>query len=170
MPYNPREVPRAMPGRPDLLQQLCSKPASSKWPILSRLFAFGDLASKAEQAEIVVFWKGSGKTLALFDNPHYKKRLLAMGLRPDTAVGCALNFLFEPNAAVKAVFEREFASLSQPQVLRIGIQIRTSSYSDAAFFDKEKAAEELHLSFWDAWFDCAQQIEDEPTDKCCGTC
>ena len=127
----------------------------------AKMFADGDLASKAEQAETVVFWKGSGKTFALFDNPHYKKRLLAMGLRPDTAVGCALNFLFEPNAAVKAVFEREFTSLSQPQVLRIGIQIRTSSYSDAAFFDKEKAAEQLHMSFWDAWFECAQQIEDD---------
>ncbi len=125
----------------------------------AKMFADGDLASKAEQAETVVFWKGSGKTFALFDNPHYKKRLLAMGLRPDTAVGCALNFLFEPNAAVKAVFEREFTSLSSPQLLRIGIQIRTSSYSDAAFFDKEKAAEQLHMSFWDAWFECAQQIE-----------
>lgn len=127
----------------------------------AKMFADGDLASKAEQAETVVFWKGSGKTFALFDNPHYKKRLLAMGLRPDTAVGCALNFLFEPNAAVKAVFEREFTSMSPPQVLRIGIQIRTSSYSDAAFFDKEKAAEQLHMSFWDAWFECAQQIEDD---------
>ena len=125
----------------------------------ARMFVEGDIGTMAESAETVVFWKGSGKTLALFDNPHHKKKLHSMGLRPEVAVGCALHFLFEPNAAVKRLFHSEFQLLAQPQVLKIGVQIRTSSYSDAAFFEKDKASSELDPSFWDSWFECAQQIE-----------
>ena len=126
----------------------------------AKLFAKGDVTSMAEQSDIVVFWKGTGKTFALFDNPYHKKILQLMGLRPETAVGCALDFLFEPNAAVKTLFHREFQLLSQPSLLKIGVQIRTSSYSDAAFFDKDTALQDLNMSFWDPWFDCAHQIQD----------
>ena len=123
-----------------------------------KLFANGDVTSMAEQSDTVVFWKGTGQTFRLFDNPYHRNELQNMGLRPDIAVGCALNFLFEPNTAVKTLFRREIQALSQPSTLKIGVQIRTSSYSDAAFFDKDKAVQDL--SFWDPWFECAQQIED----------
>lgn len=51
-----------------------------------------------------------------------------MGLRPETAFGCAFRFLFEPNNVVQKSPAMEMArKFSPPQmegdVLRIGIQV-----------------------------------------------
>jgi hypothetical protein len=51
-----------------------------------------------------------------------------MGLRPETAFGCAFRFLFEPNNVVEKSAAMEMArKFSPPQmggdVLRIGIQV-----------------------------------------------
>jgi hypothetical protein len=55
-----------------------------------------------------------------------RQRLLDMGLRPDTAFGCAARFLFEPQPAVRELFAEEIDRLSDPAALKIGIQIRTN--------------------------------------------
>lgn len=65
-----------------------------------------------------------GVTLRLFDNPVAKPRLLEMGLRPETAFGCALNFLLQPHPIVREQFAHEFEVLSNPSLLKIGIQVR----------------------------------------------
>ena len=65
-----------------------------------------------------------GKSVSLFSNPAHAPTLYGMGLRPETAFGCALNFLFRPHAAIRQPFERELAMLERPDTLTIGMQIR----------------------------------------------
>ena len=51
-------------------------------------------------------------------------QLFAWGLRPETAVGCALDFLFQPRAEVLDLVRDNFMALSDPQTLKIGIHVR----------------------------------------------
>lgn len=59
----------------------------------------------------------------IFDNPLYKQLLSEMGLRPEAAFRCALNFLFAPSASVKTYFAHEFAVMSS-EAFKVGIQAR----------------------------------------------
>ena len=78
----------------------------------------------------------------LFDNPVYTKELYNLGLRPETAFGCAIDFLFAPSIAVRTYFAHEFRVMSS-SMLKIGIQIRLGDgylkggtdekYADASF-------------------------------------
>lgn len=57
-----------------------------------------------------------------------QQQLADMGLRPETAFGCAFRFLFEPNNVVEKSAAMEMArKFSPPQmggdVLRIGLQV-----------------------------------------------
>lgn len=39
-------------------------------------------------------------SVGLFDNPYYREQMFALGLRPETAYGCAYNFLLYPQPQV----------------------------------------------------------------------
>ena len=41
-------------------------------------------------------------TVGMFENPFYRERLFRMGLRPETAFGCAFDFLLYPKRRVRA--------------------------------------------------------------------
>jgi hypothetical protein len=64
----------------------------------------------------------------LFDNPYHRKQLLDFGLRPDTAFGCIVEFLFRPNTAVLNMTAPLLSMLRQPEILKIGVQIRVGDY------------------------------------------
>ena len=103
-------------------------------------------------AETVFLCSNRGKVVSLFDNPYHKQELYNMGLRPDTIFACGYNFLFEPNDAVKDMFELYMRSLqSAPSALKIGIGIRAGD----AVFNGHKVSE----TFGDAYVGCAMQIE-----------
>lgn len=104
------------------------------------------------QAETVFLSSNRGRILSLFDNPYHSQELYNMGLRPDTIFACGYNFLFEPNAAVKEIFNEYMAPLQNAgSALRIGLGIRAGD----AVFSGHKVAE----GFEDAYIDCALQIE-----------
>jgi hypothetical protein len=92
----------------------------------------------------------AGLTVRLFENPYVRQRLLDMGLFPDTAFGCAMDFLFAPNAEVQAVVARERQRLAEPGALKIGIQIRTN---DSVLEQQPQISD---LAPWEPYFRCAQ--------------
>jgi hypothetical protein len=95
----------------------------------------------------------------IFTNPHHRAQLFTWGLSPETAFGCALNYLFMPNLRLRTRFADEFARLADGAVLKIGIHAR---FGDAVFLgnstDKANAVfDDKHLAHI---FHCAQEIED----------
>jgi hypothetical protein len=86
--------------------------------------------------------------------------LYDMGLRPDTAFGCAFRFLFAPNDAVKEAFGSEFGRLQDTHndVLKIGVNIRLGDWVfGTTSSEKDKSINDL--SFLQGIFDCAHAIE-----------
>lgn len=65
------------------------------------LFRSTDLRTVYPDQSVIFTGSNRGRTYRLFDNPHHRRALASMGLRPETAFGCAFRFLFEPNAFVK---------------------------------------------------------------------
>lgn len=64
------------------------------------LFRDTDLRTVHPEHAVVFTASNRGRTYRLFDNPYHRRALAEMGLRPETAFGCAFRFLFKPNAAV----------------------------------------------------------------------
>ena len=93
----------------------------------------------------------------LFDNPVYTKRFLRMSLRPETAFGCAVNFLFSPTVAVRQYFEHEFRLMSSA-VFKIGIQVRLGDGYLKGGTDVKYAG--ASLQDVKHFFDCAQYLTD----------
>ena len=69
--------------------------------ISDELFLSTDLRTVHPEQSVIFVASNRGRTYRLFDNPHHRRALASMGLRPETAFGCAFRFLFEPNAFVK---------------------------------------------------------------------
>eukprot|EP00611_Tribonema_gayanum_P028478 TRINITY_DN7331_c0_g1_i1.p1 TRINITY_DN7331_c0_g1~~TRINITY_DN7331_c0_g1_i1.p1 ORF type:complete len:446 (+),score=61.44 TRINITY_DN7331_c0_g1_i1:44-1381(+) len=112
-----------------------------------------------EDAETVFITSNRGRVFRLFDNPHHKKQLNRMGLRPDTAFACAFRFLFELNAAVKADFAEETgrSSSTDDSVLKIALQMRTGDkYAFNPEQDQSNAERALKMAA--GFVECAKDI------------
>lgn len=99
-----------------------------------------------------------GKTIRMFENQNHVEQLKAMGLTPETAFGCMVNFLLKPKPDVflPVIAQLETlgaASAVDSKVLKIGIQIRTGDHSMA------QPDRKVDVSEYSAYFDCAAQIE-----------
>ncbi|KAG2483130.1 hypothetical protein HYH03_017976 [Edaphochlamys debaryana] len=66
-----------------------------------------------------------GVSVSLFHNAMHQRQLYALGLRPSTAFGCALNMMFFPKPETFAVVLEEMNQLLL-EPLVIGVQIRTN--------------------------------------------
>jgi hypothetical protein len=64
------------------------------------LFRRTDLRTVYPDHPVIFVTSNRGRTYRLFDSPHHRRALGEMGLRPETAFGCAFRFLFQPNSAV----------------------------------------------------------------------
>jgi hypothetical protein len=95
-----------------------------------------------------------GRIVRLFDNPYHRSQLLRMGLRPETAVKCAFNFLFSPTDGVRTAMSKEFSILQSIDVLKISINIRVGD----SVFDPNNDANTA-LSTFESYFSCASTIE-----------
>ena len=88
------------------------------------IYEKGDLYELGHEVRTVLQTSLRGKTIALFSNPYTASQLYNLGLRPETAFGCALNYLFQPLPDMHKMFEHELAVLQNPAVFTIGLQIR----------------------------------------------
>jgi len=116
-------------------------------------FHHKDLRVLGEGYDTVYVWCNRGETWDLFSNPYLKEMLRAWGMRPETAFGCALNYLLDLPDEVKEHYSDALQALQDREVLKIGVQIRTGD----ATLDKQK---ELNLTDFDSFFQCAQEVED----------
>lgn len=99
-----------------------------------------------------------GRTLALFQNKNYAARLSNMGLTPQNAFSCVLNYLIKP---VEATFdstltnkeEYKIITSTSQSLLKIVIQIRTGDET-IAHPDRH-----VNVTWYNSFFDCAKQIE-----------
>jgi len=76
-----------------------------------------------------------------------------MGLHPSLAFACAIDFLFRIRPQTLEPYTAELATLSDPDTLKIGIQIRVG---DKVFTTGEDSST---VEVYRAFFDCAAQIE-----------
>ena len=101
-----------------------------------------------------------GRTVRMFENPHYGKKLRDLGLTPETAFGCAFRYLFTPNKEVIDRYRDYISILDQPNILKIGISIRVGDrvFREDINQTKEKIEEEWNKV--DSYFKCAKEIEE----------
>jgi hypothetical protein len=104
----------------------------------------------------VMFLMNRGKTIRLFENTHYSKRLTEeMQLTPDTAFGCICNFIIQPrpeifsSSTMAPILQK--LTTPDPLELKIAIQIRAG---DAVLISD--TAEAAHYA---SYFKCAEEIE-----------
>lgn len=76
-----------------------------------------------------------------------------MGVNPSTAFACAMDYLFRVRPETLKPYAAELAALSNPDTLKIGIQIRVG---DKVFTTGE---DDATVAFYAAFFDCATQLE-----------
>ncbi|KAL3130709.1 hypothetical protein ABBQ38_000058 [Trebouxia sp. C0009 RCD-2024] len=117
----------------------------------------GSLGDLGDGADIVTMFGNVGVINVLFNNPQYKSQLYRMGLGPEIAYGCALEYLFAPSLAIKQHFHEEILTMTG-DALKIGIQIRLGdSYLKGGVFEDQKHAEAT-LETVQHFFDCANQL------------
>ena len=125
-------------------------------PFLDRI-SNGSIHNVGGSADL---WKVQGNLgfiSLLFENPVYKRTLYEVGLRPETAFGCALDYLFAPSISVQTYFSHEFRIMSS-NLLKVGVQARLGdSYLRGGVHGSYAAAS---LSSVKHFFDCAQHMGD----------
>jgi hypothetical protein len=66
-------------------------------------FRHGNVTAADINKPFIFMTFNRGVTAKLFNNPYHMNYLYSIGLRPETAFGCAMNFLFRPKAEVRIV-------------------------------------------------------------------
>ena len=97
-----------------------------------------------------------GNIYHMFQNPNHRQQLNDMGLRPDTAFGCLLNFVLRPVPAVFAENAALHARLTDPAPLKIGIQIRAG---DRVWRAGGSGSGGPRIADYHAFFKCAADLE-----------
>jgi hypothetical protein len=123
-----------------------------------RLLYNGSMEELGAGADIVTMFGNVGVINVLFNNPIYKVQLYKMGLRPETAYGCALEYLFTPSLSVKEHFRDEIITMTGDS-MKIGIQVRLGDgYLRGGVFEEQKHAEASLLAV-QHFFECAEQLQ-----------
>lgn len=103
-----------------------------------------------------------GKTIRMFENSNYNKRLVDTGLTPHSAFGCLVNFMMQPKKEIFLPIYDQFQVMSNPDpsILKISLQIRTGDHVWGSNAGSGEAEGKALLQSLDRFFSCAQQIED----------
>ena len=113
-------------------------------------FSHGNLSQLGADKQIVLFTLNRGASVRLFDNPFHEQQLRNMGLSPETAFGCAVDFLFAPVPKILNMIRPSVEYLKN--YLTIGIHVRTGDHTfHTADIAKVKDAKRFFM--------CAHRIE-----------
>lgn len=118
---------------------------------------------KSEQCSTIMSVSNRGRTIQMFENPAYARRLKEMELNPYIAFGCLVNFLLQPKPEIFLPVYEQFEIMSRidPTVLKISIQIRAGDHvfaAESSGLDSSLEAQRV-LQHYDTFFSCALQIE-----------
>ncbi|CAG8642237.1 10453_t:CDS:2 [Gigaspora rosea] len=103
----------------------------------------------------IKFYTNRGMIMRTFGSKHYSKYLKDIGLRPHTAIGCILDYLFRP-VPEALWFITEYTSLfALPSIFSVGIQIRTG---DSKMNNKDGLGHSHSLQEYKHFFKCADQL------------
>lgn len=116
------------------------------------LFRERNVSQYLQTHDNVVVTTIRGYVFHLFDNPYHKKQLYSMGLRPETAFACGLQYLVKPLPEVHHL-SQQLQKMNSNQILLVGIQIRAGD----DVFKNDMA----NISQFTHFFRCAQQIEQD---------
>lgn len=106
-----------------------------------------------------------GLSVALFQSPHHARQMQALGLRPDTAFGCAAYYLFSPGPLMWALAQQDpalHAAMVDEGRIKIGIQIRLGDDSIVQQLEGGSGAVQLTeaaLQHVGGFFRCAEELE-----------
>lgn len=118
----------------------------------------GSLEDLGDGANVVTMFGNVGVINVLFNNPLYKTQLYKMGLRPEIAYGCAMEYLFTPSLAVKEHFHDEILTMTGDS-MKIGIQVRLGDgYLKGGVFEEQRHANAT-LDAVQHFFECAEQLQ-----------
>ncbi|WIA20350.1 hypothetical protein OEZ85_006181 [Tetradesmus obliquus] len=109
---------------------------------------------------VVLSTSNRGASYMMLTNPHHKDTWWRhYGLRPESAFMCGFWALCSPNAAVQRMYGQRFwGPLTEPGVMRIGIQVRFGD--KLAFLHSAALAPSALLALAAPYFACAQGLEE----------
>ncbi|OUM58117.1 hypothetical protein PIROE2DRAFT_16698 [Piromyces sp. E2] len=147
-------------------------------------FLYTNFTSNYEDTEALIYRIQNGKLQRIFENVFHKQQLYEMGLRPDTAFGCAFEFLFKPKPDIIDIVKDAYDEMKIKrnhylgknsqlltgknylpddglEPLRIGMQIRLgdNTFSETGSF--VCADNVLLFNQVRQFFDCAEALEKE---------
>ena len=123
----------------------------------------GSVLDLFPDSDVIHMHGNVGTTALLFDNPHYRRHFMALGLRPEDAYRCAMEFLFTPTAAVLEHFKQEFDIMAGDKFkiaiqMRLGDSFLTGKAAPGLRHTNQKHAS-AELRNVQHFFDCAEQLE-----------
>nr|CAG8487929.1 1558_t:CDS:2 [Entrophospora candida] len=96
----------------------------------------------------IKFYISQGLIQRAFDSKYYSSKLKEIGLRPHTAFGCFLDYLFRPVPTALSFITQYTALFALPSIFSVGIHIRTGD-----------TYEQSHsLQDYSHFFSCADQL------------
>eukprot|EP00195_Chlamydomonas_chlamydogama_P012370 CAMPEP_0202906914 /NCGR_PEP_ID=MMETSP1392-20130828/40694_1 /ASSEMBLY_ACC=CAM_ASM_000868 /TAXON_ID=225041 /ORGANISM="Chlamydomonas chlamydogama, Strain SAG 11-48b" /LENGTH=400 /DNA_ID=CAMNT_0049595601 /DNA_START=285 /DNA_END=1488 /DNA_ORIENTATION=+ len=107
-----------------------------------------------------------GLSVAIFHNLAHHEELHSLGLRPDTAFGCALAYLMRPNRQTMQLVPRPLMSaMTDERIIKIAIQIRTGDKIIKSGGNVNATAGSISKAAFtrlaEPFFTCAQALEDD---------
>lgn len=106
--------------------------------------------------ENVLWVSNRGATYPLMSNPYHRSQLWQYGLTSENAFMCGFFYLCKPNSALTALYEPYWKVMSDPDTLKIGIQVRVG---DWVFTRNRPQNDSTWLARAQDHLDCAGQIE-----------
>ncbi|CAJ0645101.1 9391_t:CDS:1, partial [Entrophospora sp. SA101] len=96
----------------------------------------------------IKFYTNQGLIQQTFDSKYYSSKLKEIGLKPHTAFGCLMDYLFRPVPPALSFIVQYTALFALPSIFSVGIHIRTGN-----------TYEQTHsLQDYSHFFRCADQL------------
>jgi len=148
-------------------------------------FLYTNFTSNYEDVDALLYRIQNGKLQRIFENVFHKQQLYELGIRPDTAFGCAFEFLFKPKPEIMKIVQNAYEEMKikrdyymgynsldslgknylpsddGEEPLRIGLQIRLgdNTFSETGSFVCSNDV--LLFNQVRQFFECAEELEKE---------
>ncbi|KAI5475246.1 putative glycosyltransferase [Pseudohyphozyma bogoriensis] len=112
------------------------------------------VATKWHNNNWVEYWGNRGTVLRFFQTPSSAEPLYKLGMTPDSAYSCLIDYLIRPKMDVINFISQYMAFFELPSIYTISIQIRTGDAS----MHKPEVEEANTVEKYKHYFKCAEQV------------